>query len=595
LDDAFDSAGNRRSSNPRTHDAAGNLTTTTTTFVVNLLDQVIREDRADGSVAKTTYDAAGNGADRCVWNPGTTVGDCLAVGTNPWPNQPSQATSTTSDALNQRVVLVDAQATTTTTYDPDHNYQVDNTYLPLGNGREHQTLRDYDGEHRLTATTFQTCSVAGSHSCTDTPLLTGRDLYSYDDNDNRTRVQEDNGGGAGLSDWRYCYDARDQLVSRKTAASCSPTSGDERYAYDDAGNRTQVITGTTTNYTYDAEGRLTAAGSQALTYDDAGRLQTDGSWIYSYDGEGRLVEVCDLACTGASNRYLFTYDADGRRTKIEDVLGLTSTVTEIRYSGDRPVAEVTDGVVTKEYVTDESGTIVKIVIPAGQPNAGAYLVNWNGHGDALNLLGINADGTTTLANSFTYSTWGEPDTSTHNGIGDVGFRYLYGGQHGVQWDAGIDLHLMGARHYSPALGRFIQPDPPALEENLYAYVNNSPITRLDPDGTFDFRRQHGGGSRGGAGGGPGQLFSRMGVKITPEFRARLGQRRPRGVTERRAQQTYCSGRLFHDPASGHYVRYSPTTSVVVVTSRPSRGTAITTFTTKKPNSRWNPVRWRRGC
>lgn len=39
-------------------------------------------------------------------------------------------------------------------------------------------------------------------------------------------------------------------------------------------------------------------------------------------------------------------------------------------------------------------------------NAGTYLVSWNGHGDALALHSQNGDGTLTLANSFTYSTWG---------------------------------------------------------------------------------------------------------------------------------------------------------------------------------------------
>jgi hypothetical protein len=42
---------------------------------------------------------------------------------------------------------------------------------------------------------------------------------------------------------------------------------------------------------------------------------------------------------------------------------------------------------------------------------------------------------------------------------------------------------MHARHYSPALGRFIQPDPDRSEANLYAYAANNPVTELDPDGT----------------------------------------------------------------------------------------------------------------
>jgi RHS repeat-associated protein len=59
------------------------------------------------------------------------------------------------------------------------------------------------------------------------------------------------------------------------------------------------------------------------------------------------------------------------------------------------------------------------------------------------------------------------------------------GEFDVQWDAqlGLDLAYMHARHYSPALGRFLQPDPDRSEANLYRYVANNPVTELDPDGT----------------------------------------------------------------------------------------------------------------
>jgi hypothetical protein len=42
---------------------------------------------------------------------------------------------------------------------------------------------------------------------------------------------------------------------------------------------------------------------------------------------------------------------------------------------------------------------------------------------------------------------------------------------------------MHARHYSPALGCFLQPDPDRSEANLYAYAANNPVTEIDPDGT----------------------------------------------------------------------------------------------------------------
>lgn len=54
----------------------------------------------------------------------------------------------------------------------------------------------------------------------------------------------------------------------------------------------------------------------------------------------------------------------------------------------------------------------------------------------------------------------------------------------MQWDDafGLGLIYMHARHYSPAVGRFLQPDPSAEEVNAYAYAANSPVTKVDPSG-----------------------------------------------------------------------------------------------------------------
>jgi hypothetical protein len=41
---------------------------------------------------------------------------------------------------------------------------------------------------------------------------------------------------------------------------------------------------------------------------------------------------------------------------------------------------------------------------------------------------------------------------------------------------------MHARHYSPTLGRFLQPDPARAEANHYGYAGNGPVSRVDPSG-----------------------------------------------------------------------------------------------------------------
>jgi len=86
----------------------------------------------------------------------------------------------------------------------------------------------------------------------------------------------------------------------------------------------------------------------------------------------------------------------------------------------------------------------------------------------------------------TYDTWGKPSNVLgHNGYTDLGVRLLYVGRSDVWWDNafGAGLLYMHARHYSPTLGRFLQPDPSNEEQNPYVYAANSCMTFADPAGT----------------------------------------------------------------------------------------------------------------
>ena len=412
----------------------------------------------------------------------------------------SQLTSSAYDARNDRVAFSDSVTGSTTTYDPSNNYQILAFYLPTGSGKEHQTLYSYDARHRLAGITEQLCTISSGHSCSSTSA-TGSDSYSYDDNDNRTTVNESN--GATSSDQRYCYDALNRLQYRNTGAACSSGAKNESYTYDPAGNRTQtVIAGTTTNFAYNSSGQLcktssTSCTSPNVTYDSAGRTASYNGWVYTYDAEGRMTSACkSTSCSGSIDKVEFSYDGDGHRTQLKATTAFgTVTTTDFIYQGDAIVQETnSSGTVTREYIDDDQGKVIKFCDPnCGSPTT-TYLVTWNGHGDAIGAWRIKSDGTLELANSYIYSSWGTPTVdgnhpNSANGganYGDLGLRFLYVGAQDVQWDnfSGLGLYYMHARHYSPALARFLQPDPARADVNAYAYVQDSPVTLGDPTGNM---------------------------------------------------------------------------------------------------------------
>lgn len=69
------------------------------------------------------------------------------------------------------------------------------------------------------------------------------------------------------------------------------------------------------------------------------------------------------------------------------------------------------------------------------------------------------------------------------------FRFV--GKYGVM-DEGNGLGgllFMRARYYDPEIGRFLSPDPIGFaggDLNLYAYVGNNPINKIDPIGLFEW-------------------------------------------------------------------------------------------------------------
>jgi RHS repeat-associated protein len=61
-------------------------------------------------------------------------------------------------------------------------------------------------------------------------------------------------------------------------------------------------------------------------------------------------------------------------------------------------------------------------------------------------------------------------------------RFAYGGPHGYQTDA--SLQLLGDRYYDPSLGRFLTRDVAKDGRNWYVYCGDSPVSKADPSGNW---------------------------------------------------------------------------------------------------------------
>jgi RHS repeat-associated protein len=206
------------------------------------------------------------------------------------------------------------------------------------------------------------------------------------------------------------------------------------YVYDAAGNLIQPGTSGGT-YTFDAENHLTSAGGIA----------------YLYDGDGKRVAKAP-ANTPTQPNYLYWYGTGSQ------------------------ILEETDGAGNYEYF---NAYFNGMLLARGEPD------NWVDHFflDALgNVRVVYGDGDPDGGTSDYYPFGGERPITT-GGV-NVPFKFT-----GKERDSESGLDNFGARYDSSSLGRFMSPDAVRYSRltdpqtwNLYSYVANNPLNKIDLDG-----------------------------------------------------------------------------------------------------------------
>jgi RHS repeat-associated protein len=207
-----------------------------------------------------------------------------------------------------------------------------------------------------------------------------------------------------------------------------------------------------------------------MDYDAAGNVVNDRiGHSYTYDPENR---ICKLAQGTSCASPDYVYDGDGQRVK------KSSGMLYFTGTGLAPLLETDlSGNATAEYVFFNGKRVTRIDRPTGTPHY--YVTDHLGSTAKV----TNANGST-IEETNELGAFGEPI------LGGTG-RYVFTGK---ERDIGGEDYF-GARYYAFRAGRFLTPDWSATPQvvpyaqlgspqslNLYGYVQNNPVTGIDPDG-----------------------------------------------------------------------------------------------------------------
>ncbi len=300
--------------------------------------------------------------------------------------------------------------------------------------------------------------------------------YAYDHSGNRTQMVDTAGTSAALT-WGYGYDWLDRLVS--VAQNGTTTAS---YTYDNNDNRLTLVQPGSNNsylYAYNLADQILNTHNNSSLFETfatdldgniTSRTLASNSQITLY-GWSDINKLTQFTINGTSTEQDF-YDSNGvRRLRTDGTKyynsGMKSlgenrpTSGQVSFIQGQQLLGIDEGGNANFFITDGLGSVRQVVSSTGVAQA---------------TFQTDEFGVPT-----TSGITGSSELSANTYVGSLGVRNETGQPTGI---SSHNLYVMNQRWYAPDLGRFLNRDPIGFSGglNLYSYVRQNPINRIDPMG-----------------------------------------------------------------------------------------------------------------
>ena len=394
----------------------------TTSYLYNYSDEVSKTTYPNGTIVRSTFGEWAKPNKVYLTLSGQTE-SLFATVSRHFTEQPSQITVTSGPTM-------------TYTYDANKLYRRSNYTAVMGGNTLQSYAYSYDNVNNI----IQIVE----------PNLTK--TYTYDDLNRLIQAAHTPSGGGGATTYTYAYNAIGNITSANGAI-----------------------------YTYSGTGKtnphaVTSIGFDTYTYDDNGNIATAPNQTFTFNWQNQPTGILVGGTTGIG----LCYDESSKR-----FLYQTSTMTEI---------QVDDSYLVRNGIPEISLNVDDV--PIGTIfNGGIYSSIADHLGTPVKQ--INSSGV--VVEDVSYDPYGKIAAQ----FGNLDTKRGYTGH---EEDTDTGLVYAEARYYNPAIGRFYSQDPSFValgnnnevkhltgasqtlqllnpqSLNSYSYVNDNPISSIDPSG-----------------------------------------------------------------------------------------------------------------